>query len=289
LCRGKPRHKYIFSVNLCAPCVSVVNHYKVMMNFLAKIVKEKLADSLRLFESGVIEEFKAAIAVRPNPLSLKNALDQKPGPAIIAEIKRASPSKGEFAMDWNPVELAQIYQDNGAAALSVLTEVKYFQGDPEFIRRMRPLINLPILRKDFILEPIQVYESAAIGADALLLIVSLLELGQLRALLLLTRSLGLEALVEVHTKDEMDLALRAGARLIGINSRDLHTFQMYPDRALELAPLAPKEVTLVAASGLKTRADLERLEAAGIKGFLIGETLVTSGDPGAKLREMVGK
>jgi len=259
------------------------------MDFLAKIVKQKLADSLRLFESGVIEEFKEAIARRPAPLSLKEALDKKPGPAIIAEIKRASPSKGEFAMHWDPVELAQIYQDNGAAALSVLTEVKYFKGDPEFIRRMRPVINLPILRKDFILEPIQVYESAAIGADALLLIVSLLELGQLRALLLLTRSLGLEALVEVHTKEEMAVALSAGARLIGINSRDLHTFRMYPDRALELAPLAPPVVTLVAASGLKTRSDIERLEAAGIKGFLIGETLVTSGDPGAKLREFMGK
>ena len=258
------------------------------MDFLAKIVKQKLADSLRLFESGVIEEFKAAIARRPAPLSLKEALDRKPGTAIVAEIKRASPSKGEFAMHWDPVELAQIYQDNGAAALSVLTETAYFKGDPDFIRRMRPVINLPILRKDFILEPIQVYESAAIGADALLLIVSLLDAGQLHALLLLTRSLGLEALVEVHTKDEMDLALNAGAKVIGINSRDLNTFKMYPDRALELASLAPPEVTLVAASGLKTREDIERLEAAGIKGFLIGETLVTSGDPGAKLREFMG-
>jgi indole-3-glycerol phosphate synthase len=192
-------------------------------------------------------------------------------------------------MHWDPVELAQIYQANGAAALSVLTEVKYFKGDPEFIRRMRPVIRIPILRKDFILEPIQVYESAAMGADALLLIVSLLELGKLQALLLLTRSLGLEALVEVHTREEMSQALSVGARVIGINSRDLHTFKMYPDRALELAPLAPQEVTLVAASGLKTRADLERLQAAGIKGFLIGETLVTSGDPGAKLREMLRK
>jgi indole-3-glycerol phosphate synthase len=120
------------------------------------------------------------------------------------------------------------------------------------------------------------------------LIVHLLEAGKLRALLMLTRSLGLEALVEVHTKEEMEMALSAGAKVIGINSRDLITFQMYPDRALELAPMAPKEVTLVAASGLKTRADLERLQAAGIKGFLIGETLVTSGDPGMKLREFLG-
>lgn len=242
-----------------------------------------------LFTPEATARLQAAIAARSPALSLKAALDAAAGPAIIAEIKRASPSKGELALHWDPVELAGIYQDKGAAALSVLTEVKYFKGDPEFIRRMRPVIKIPILRKDFILEPVQVYESAAIGADALLLIVSLLESGKLRALLLLTRSLGLEALVEVHTREEMEMALDAGARVIGINSRDLRTFKMYPDRALELAPMAPKEVTLVAASGLKTRADLERLAAAGIKGFLIGETLVTSGDPGGKLREFMGR
>jgi indole-3-glycerol phosphate synthase len=222
-------------------------------------------------------------------LSLKAALEAAPAPAIIAEVKRASPSKGELGMQWDPVELARIYQDNGAAAISVLTETTYFKGDPDFIPRMRPVINIPILRKDFILEPIQVYETAALGADALLLIVSLLELGKLRALLLLTCSLGLEALVEVHTKEEMATALAAGARVICINARDLHTFKMYPDRPLELAPLAPPGVTLVAASGLKTAEDLARLEKGGIRAFLMGETLVTAGDPGAKLREMMGK
>ncbi len=259
------------------------------MDFLSKIVADKLRETEALFAPKATARFQAAIKDRPAPLSMKAALESAPGTAIIAEIKRASPSKGDLALHWDPVELAQIYQDNGAAALSVLTERKYFKGDPEFIRRMRPVIKIPILRKDFILEPVQIYESAAIGADALLLIVSLLQPGQVRALLLLTRSLGLEALVEVHTKEEMEKALTAGARLIGINSRDLHTFKMYPDRALELAPMAPKEVTLVAASGLKTRADLERLAAAGIKGFLIGETLVTSGDPGGKLREFMGR
>jgi indole-3-glycerol phosphate synthase len=258
------------------------------MDFLAKIVARKLAESERLFAPGVLEEFKTAIKHRPAPLSLKSALDQGPFPAIITEVKRASPSKGELAMDRDPVALARTYQDNGAAAISVLTETAYFHGDPDFIRQMRPVIQVPILRKDFILEPIQVYETAALGADALLLIVSILDLGKLRALLLLSRSLGLEALVEVHTKDEMETALAAGARLIGINARNLRTFRMYPERALELAPLAPKEVTLVAASGLKTRADLERLRQAGIRAFLIGETLVTAPDPGAKLREFIG-
>ena len=257
------------------------------MNFLDEIVARKLADSLKLFESGVAEAFKADIARRPAPRSLKAALDTAAGPAIIAEIKRASPSKGELGMGWDPVELAHIYQDNGATAISVLTEVHYFKGDPDFIRQMRPVIQLPILRKDFILEPIQVYETAALGADALLLIVSLLKPGQLRALLLLTRSLGLEALVEVHTAAEMETALTAGARLIGINSRNLHTFEMFPDRALELAPLAPPEVTLVAASGIKSLADLDRYLAAGIRAFLIGESLVTQANPGAALREFI--
>ncbi len=256
------------------------------MSFLERIVALKQEESLKLFEAGMIDAFKKAIAARPKPLSLKDTLDKAPGTAIIAEVKRASPSKGELAMDWDPVDLAILYQRNGAAAISVLTERHYFKGDPDFIRRMRPEIELPILRKDFILEPIQVYETAALGADALLLIVRLLNLGQLTALLLLTRSL--EAWVAVHTKDEMKQAVDAGARLIGINHRDLDTFEMHMDRALELAPMAPRGVTLVAASGLNTRVDLERLEKAGIRAFLIGETLMTAPDPGAKLREFLG-
>lgn len=258
------------------------------MGFLDNIVRRTLEDSLKLFEAGAIQEFKEAIATRPAPLSLKAALDAQPGAAIIAEVKRASPSKGALGMTWDPVELAKIYQANGAAAISVLTERHYFHGDPDFIRRMRPGIRVPILRKDFILEPIQVYEAAGLGADALLLIVRLLNLGQLTSLLLLTRSLGMEALVEVHTKEEVELALKVGAKVIGINHRDLDTFEMHMDRAVELAPLVPPEVTLVAASGLKTPADLEPLLAAGIKGFLIGESLVVEGDPGAKLREFIG-
>lgn len=247
-----------------------------------------MAENLRLQEAGVMEGFEAAIARRPQPLSLKAALDGCPGTAVIAEVKRASPSKGEFAMHWDPVELALTYQDNGAAAISVLTEVSLFKGEPDFIRRMRPVIRVPILRKDFIMEEVQVYESAALGADALLLIVSLLNPTQLRDLLAVTHSLGLEALVEVHTETEMALAVAVGSRVIGINSRNLHTFEMFPNRALELARLAPAGVTLVAASGIKTRADVERYEAAGIRAFLIGETLVTQADPGKKLKELLG-
>ena len=257
------------------------------MDFLAKIVAHKLKESLELFESGKLEAFKGAIAQRPRPLSLKRALDEAPGRAIIAEIKRASPSKGELAMDADPVDLARLYEANGAAAISVLTERAFFHGDPDFLREIKVEVAVPVLRKDFILEPMQVYESAALGADALLLLATVLDRGQLQALLLLTRSLEMEALVEVHTREELETALAAGADLIGINHRDLHTFQMDMNRALELAPLAPPRVTLVAASGLKRAADLSRLEQGGIRAFLIGETLVTSGDPGAKLRELL--
>ncbi len=259
------------------------------MDFLAQIVAHKVKENLELFQPGRLEEFKEAIAQRPRPMSLKKALDEAPGRAVIAEIKRASPSKGELAMDLDPVDLARIYEENGAAAISVLTERAFFQGDPAFLQEIKVEVEVPVLRKDFILEPIQIYESAALGADALLLLANILDMGQIRALLLLTRALGMEALVEVHTGEEMEAALAAGADLIGINHRNLHTFEMDMNRALELAPLAPPGVTLVAASGLKTSTDLAALELGGIRAFLIGETLVTSGDPGFKLREFLGK
>jgi len=257
------------------------------MDFLAKIVAHKLKECQELFESGKLEAFKEAMAQRPRPLSLKKFLDGAPGRAIIAEIKRASPSRGALALDLDPVSLAHLYEENGAAAISVLTEQAFFHGAPEFLQAIKTAVSVPVLRKDFILEPVQIYESAALGADALLLLANVLNSGQLRALLLLTRSLGMEALVEVHTREEMETALAIGSDLIGINHRDLHTFQLDMDRALELAPLAPPGVTLVAASGLKSAADLARLEQGGIRAFLIGEALVVSGDPGAKLRELL--
>ena len=242
-----------------------------------------------MFTPESLKEFRDRIEKRAHIRSLKAALDQTPPPAIIAEIKKASPSKGLLAPDLDPLTLALDYQANGAAALSVLTERKYFLGAPELITELRPHLHMPILRKDFILEMIQVYESAAIGADALLLIVSILPAGMLRALLLLTRNLGLEALVEVYTKEELTRALDAGATLIGINHRNLRTFELDMNRALELSTMVPAGVTLVAASGLHQREDLVRLEEAGIKAFLIGESLVKAAKPGEKLREFLGK
>lgn len=260
-----------------------------MNTFLDRIVADKLKENNELFTSESLTEFRTRIERQPQARSLKAALDQAPPPAIIAEIKKASPSKGLLAPDLDPVTLALDYQANGAAALSVLTERKYFLGAPEFITELRPQIHIPILRKDFIVEMIQVYESAAIGADALLLIVSTLQVGMLRALLLLTQNLGLEALVEVYTKEELTRAIDAGATLIGVNHRNLRTFELDMNRVLDLAPLVPAGVTLVAASGLHHRQDLARLEKAGIKAFLIGESLVKAASPGAKLRELRGE
>lgn len=259
-----------------------------MNTFLDRIVADKLKENQKLFTPERLKEFRDRIEKQPRPRSLKAALDQAPPPAIIAEIKKASPSKGLLAPDLDPMTLALDYQANGAAALSVLTERNYFLGAPELITELRPHLHMPILRKDFILEMIQIYESAAIGADALLLIVATLPAGMLRALLLLTQNLGLEALVEVYTGEELTRALEAGATLIGVNHRNLRTFELDMNRALDLLPLVPAGVTLVAASGLHNREDLVRLEEAGIKAFLIGESLVKAASPGEKLRELRG-
>lgn len=260
-----------------------------MNTFLDRLVADKIKENQELLTPERLSEFRRLIESRPPARSLKAALDETPPPAIIAEIKKASPSKGLLAPDLDPLSLARTYQAHGAAAISVLTERKHFLGAPELITALRPHLHLPILRKDFILEMIQVYESAALGADALLLIVATLPAGMLRALLLLTQNLGLEALVEVHTAEELTRALDAGANLIGINHRNLRTFELDLNRALELAPLVPTGVTVVAASGLNQPADLKRLQQAGIRAFLIGESLVQAANPGAKLREFLGR
>lgn len=259
-----------------------------MSDFLGRIVAAKLRENRELFATGKLADLQLRLQNRPSGRSLKAALDTSPAPAIIAEIKKASPAKGLLAPDLDPLQLAIAYQANGAAAISVLTERQFFLGAPELIPQLRPYLSIPILRKDFILEPVQVYETAALGADALLLIVAALQPGMLRVLLLLCRELGLEALVEVHTADELRLALDYGANLIGINHRNLRTFEIDMERARLLMPLIPPGVTVVAASGLKTRSDLARLEEAGIRAFLIGETLVKAADPGAALRELRG-
>jgi indole-3-glycerol phosphate synthase len=206
---------------------------------------------------------------------------------IIAEIKRRSPSKGIIREDFDPVWIAESYATGGAAALSVLCEEDFFGGALEHLKAVRKRVELPLLRKDFIFDDYQLYESAAAGADAVLLIVAILEDELLKRLIELSKELGLDALVEVHTPEEMTRAARAGASIIGVNNRDLKTFKVDLDTSLRLAALAPEETTLVSESGISNNADIRRLRASGFSAFLIGEHLMRAAHPGDELRSLI--
>lgn len=208
---------------------------------------------------------------------------------VIAEIKRASPSKGEIRSDAEPIGIAREYAANGAAAISVLTEEDYFKGSLDDLRAVKAAVAVPVLRKDFIIDEWQVYETAEAGADALLLIVAALADEELTSLRQLTEeNLGMDALVEVHDVEELHRAMRCGAKLVGVNNRNLRTFAVSLDVSREISRHAPVEVSLISESGLRTHDDLRGLRALGFAGFLIGETLMRAERPGAALREMIG-
>ncbi len=230
---------------------------------------------------------RAAAAAPPaRPLAARLRIPGKV--AVIAEIKRASPVKGILREEFDPVALARAYTRGGAAAISVITEEEFFRGSPAFLPAVRGVAPLPLLRKDFIFDPYQIYESRALGADAVLLIAAILDQVQLAGLLTLTRELGMEALVEVHTAEELRRALAAGARLIGINNRDLRSFHTDLNTTFALRGHIPDpEVTVVSESGIRAPEDLRRLAAAGVHAALIGEALVRAPDPEALLRELV--
>lgn len=210
--------------------------------------------------------------------------------ALIAEVKKASPSRGVLRSDFEPVGLARQYAGAGASAISVLTDEKHFQGTLAHLRAIREAMpeGPPLLRKDFIFDEYQVYEARSNGADALLLIAAILEGDLLARLIRLTNETGMTALVEVHDEAEVESALRAGADVIGINNRDLRTFDVDLATTERLRPLIPDGKTVVAESGIFTREDMRRLEACGVNAALIGEALVTAPEPGAKVRELLG-
>jgi indole-3-glycerol phosphate synthase len=208
--------------------------------------------------------------------------------AIIAEVKCASPSRGRLVENFDPLTIARAYAANGAAAISVLTDEKYFQGKNEYLMQIKQKVQLPLLRKDFIVDPYQVYESRAIGADCILLIVAVLD-DRLQEFIALAKEVGLQQLVEVHTRAELDLALNAGAEIIGINNRNLDTFVTDINTCKELAQFIPQDKIAVAESGISKRTDIESIMRAGISAFLIGEAFVASPDIGKKLRELRGK
>lgn len=261
-------------------------------SFLREIIelkRQRLAGrGLLSVTDEVRAEGLAARARRGGKHLLRKRLSATEGFQVIAEFKRASPSRGDIRRGADPAEVARAYEAGGAAAISVLTEEDRFLGSGDDLLRVREAVDLPLLRKDFIFEEAQVYESAALGADALLLIVAALDDERLAGLRHLTEEvLGMDALVEVHTAAEMARAAAAGARLIGVNNRDLHTFRVSLETSIELSGRAPEDALLVTESGLRTGADLRRLKTLGYAGFLIGETLMRLADPAEGLRALL--
>jgi indole-3-glycerol phosphate synthase len=226
---------------------------------------------------------RAAPAVRP----FAEALVEPGRVSIIAEHKRRSPSRGAIREDLVPADVARRYEAAGAAAISVLTDEAFFGGRMAHLEEVRAASSLPVLRKDFVLDPWQVWEARAAGADAVLLIVAAFADADLSGLLATARESGLDALVEVHDRAELDRALAAGARLVGVNSRDLRTLAVSLETALALAPAIPADVVAVAESGIRTGADVRRLRDAGFDAFLVGEQLMTAPDPGEALKRLL--
>lgn len=260
------------------------------MKLLEEIVTYKVGEVRAAKKDVPLKDLRKQLSsVEPPRGFLKSLVAAAARPAVIAELKPASPLKGALCSSFNPEELAQAYQAGGAAALSVLTERRFFQGHLNYLSRVKEAVSLPVLRKDFLIEDYQLYESRAAGADAVLLIASILNRGDLERLLRLAEELDLDALVEVHNRDELAAALECGARLIGVNNRDLHSFRVSLATTLELLPLIPEAVFSVSESGISTRREMILLGGAGAGGVLIGETLMRAPKPCRKLEELLGK
>ena len=212
---------------------------------------------------------------------------QTNGVHIIAEVKKASPSAGVICGRFDPVKIAKEYVDGGASAISVLTEPTKFLGSLHALQQIREAVKLPLLRKDFIFDPYQIYQARSVGSDSFLLICSILEKTQLEDLFLLGQELGMEALIEVHSEDEMEIALSVGAFFIGINNRNLKTLEVDINTTKNLAPLVPNERVVVSESGISSHKQIVELRSVGVKGILIGETLMRASDRSAKLRELI--
>lgn len=252
---------------------------------LEQIVANRIPEIVGARTKLPAESLEMVLDRTPRVRSLKRALMRQPG--ILAEIKKASPSAGQMRSDFDPNAIAGAYVKAGALAISVVTESRFFQGGLETLAALRWCTGVPLLRKDFIVDSYQVLEARHAGADAVLLIAALLEgsvLGELRSYV---EEMGMDALLEVHDEAELERALAAGATLIGVNSRDLRSFEISLDVCARLAALLPKEVVAVAESGLRTVEDVRRLASAGYRGFLIGESLMRAQSPGAALAALV--
>ncbi len=257
---------------------------EIVRNRAARLSRQKQLISVdeiknRLGSAMPVRDFRAAVIGKGKADDIR----------IIAEVKKASPSKGVIRDVFDPLALAKEYEANGASAISVLTEEKYFQGSLEYLRLIKEKTGLPVLRKDFIIDEYQIYEARSAGADAVLLIAAILDEKALKNFIWLTEALGMAALIEVHDEEEIKKALEAGASLIGVNNRDLKTFKVDINATIRLLPLVPKDKILVSESGLSAREEILTLKKAGVSAFLIGTALVKEKDAGKKLRELLGK
>ena len=260
-----------------------------MTDLLARICADTRIEVLRRKAARSLADLDAAAAAQSSPRGFRTALDAAPGFALIAEVKKASPSKGVIRADFDPAAHARAYQAGGAACLSVLTDAPYFQGHEDYLVAARAACDLPVLRKDFMLDPWQVAEARAIGADAILIIVAALDDGAMAEIEAAAVERGMDVLVEVHDAGELDRALRLRSRLIGVNNRDLRDFSVDFARTYELVGLAPPGCTFVAESGLTSHADLAAMAGHGVRCFLVGETLMRADDIEAATRALLGR
>lgn len=258
------------------------------MTILDEIYKHKLSEVTENKKRIPVELLKKNIKQKPPPRPFGKALKSDNNISIIAEIKKASPSLGVIRKDFNPIEIARLYEKSGAAAISVLTDEKFFQGKLSYLTEVKQFVSLPILRKDFTIDTYQIYEARSAGADAILLIASLLSKNEIQVFLELSRELGMDCLVEVHSESELKTVLQTSADIIGINNRDLATFKTNLETTFQLRQMIPSGKIIVSESGIKSRKDIETLLRNGINAVLIGETLMKSNDISAKLHELLG-
>jgi indole-3-glycerol phosphate synthase len=259
-----------------------------MPTILDEIVAKKREEIARAKAQLPEAELRVRLADAPSVRDFVAPLSQPGAVRLIAEVKKASPSKGLIRADFDPPAIAKIYQAHGAACISVLTDEPYFQGRLDYLREVRAAVDLPVLRKDFIIDPYQVIEARAAGADAVLLIAECLNDRAMKELYDAVRSLGMAALVELYEPANLPRVLDLGARLVGINNRDLRTFEVDLDRTIRLCREIPADRVVVGESGIRTRADVDRLESAGVRAMLVGESLMAEPDIGAAVDRLLG-
>jgi indole-3-glycerol phosphate synthase len=258
------------------------------MSILAKIVATKRGEIDAAKVAQPAAELRAAIADAPAVRDFFAALADPPGVSLIAEVKKASPTAGVIRADFDPVAIASLYAAHGAACISVLTDEQYFQGHLDYLREVRAAVDAPVLRKDFVLDGHQLLEARAAGADAVLLIAECLDDCNLRKLFNETLELGMTPLVELYEPDNLSRVLDAGATLIGVNNRNLKTFEVDLEHTLRIRSQLPDDCLLVSESGIRTRADVERLASAGVDAMLVGEQLMRQADIGLAVDELLG-